>query len=159
MEIALLQFQEIPAYTDLYIKFIDYLRNECKEIFFDYIPEIKEKLIPYFGRCLKDPKHAIYLAKENSEIIGFIAGDIRYSFFPYSSVGKIGYISAVYIAENARKKGLTKILENYITENFFRKNNVVYIELHCLTKNTVAKKCWDGLGYSTFREQLRKKLV
>jgi ribosomal protein S18 acetylase RimI-like enzyme len=159
MEISLLQPQEIHTYTDLYLKFIDFLRVDCDEIFFEYIPEIKEKLIPYFERCLKDPNHAIYLARENDKIIGFIAGDIRYSFFPYSSVGKIAYISAVYVDESIRKKGLTKHLENYITENFFRKNKVNYIELHCLTNNTVAKKCWESLGYSTFREQLRKKLL
>jgi ribosomal protein S18 acetylase RimI-like enzyme len=158
MEITLLQPREIPVYTDLYVKFIDFLRVDCNEIFFEYIPEIKEKLIPYFERCLKDPNHAIYLAKENEKIIGFIAGDIRYSFFPYSSIGKIAYISAVYVDERARKKGLTKHLENYITENFFKKNNVDYVELYCLTKNTVAKKCWESLGYCTFREQLRKKL-
>jgi len=159
MEITLLQPQEISTYTDLYLKFIDYLRVQCKEVFFEYIPEIKQKLIPYFERCLRDPNHAIYVAKEKDEIIGFIAGDIRYSFFPYSSMGKIAYISSVYIAEGVRRKGLTRIFENHITENFFRKNNVEYIELHCLTNNMVAKKCWENLGYSTFREQLRKKLV
>lgn len=158
MKITTLKPDEIPAFIDLYMKFIDYLRFDCKEIFFDYIPEIKEKLTPYFERCMKDPNYAIYLAKENDNTIGFIAGDIRYSFFPYSSIGKIGYISAVYVSEKARKKGLTKYLENFITENFFQKHDITYVELHCLTSNTIAKKCWETFGYRTFREQLRKKI-
>ena len=158
MTISTLKENEIPAFVTLYMKFIDFLRFNCNEIYFDYSDDIEDKLKAYFEKCLKDPLYVIYLAKENDAVIGFIAGDMRTSFFPYSTLGLNGYISGVYVEENTRKKGITKQLENYITENFFRKHNATYIELHCLTSNVVAKKMWKSLGYRTFREQLRKKI-
>jgi len=150
---------EIPDFVNLYMKFINYLRYDCQEIYFDYTEDIGDKLKIYFKKCLKDPLYAIYLAKEDDVSVGFIAGDMRPSFFPYSTLGYNGYISGVYVDESIRGKGLTKLLEKYITENFFKKNNATYIELHCLTNNIIAKKMWGTLGYKTFREQLRKKIT
>jgi len=158
MTISLLKEKEISDFVKLYMKFIDYLRYNCGEIYFDYSDDIQEKLKTYFEKSIKDPLFVIYLAKENDTTIGFIAGDMRPSFFPYSTLGLNGYISGVYVEENTRKKGITKLLENYITEIFFKKHNATFIELHCLTNNIVAKKMWEALGYKTFREQLRKKI-
>lgn len=158
MIIAPLKENDINDFVKLYMKFINYLRYSCNEIYFDYTPDIEDKLKAYFRKCVKDPMHAIFVVSENDQTIAFIAGDMRPSFFPYSSLDMNGYISAVYIEENVRQKGIAKILENYITEHFFKKHKATYIELHCLTVNIIAKKTWKNLGYSTFREQLRKKI-
>jgi len=159
MIISNLTESDIPNFITLYMKFINVLRFNCNEIYFDYSDDIEDKLKAYFEKCLKDPLYIIYLAKENDIAVGFIAGDMRPSFFPYSALGLNGYISGVYVEENIRKKGITKLLEIYITEYFFKANNATYIELHCLTSNVVAKKMWESLGYRTFREQLRKKIL
>jgi len=159
MNISLLKENEISEFVSLYVKFINVLRYDCNEIYFDYGDDIKPRLTTYFEKCLKDPMYVIYLAKENNVIVGFIAGDMRPSFFSYSSLGMNGYISGVYVEANTRKKGITKMLENHIIENFFKKHNATYIELHCLTNNLVAKKMWEGLGYRTFREQLKKRII
>ena len=71
---------------------------------------------------------------------------------------EIGYISAVYISEEYRIKGLARELERKICDDFFSKKELKFIELNCLTKNQSALKCWNNLGYVTFREQLRKSL-
>lgn len=159
MNISPLKESEISDFVSLYLKFLNVLRYDCNEIYFDYADDIKPRLTAYFEKCIKDPLYVIYLAKENNVAIGFIAGDMRPSFFPYSTLGLNGYISGVYVEASTRKKGITKMLENYIIEDFFKKHNATYIELHCLTNNLVAKKMWEGFGYKTFREQLRKKVV
>ena len=158
MTITPLKENEMPDFVLLYMKFINFLRYNCNEVYFDYSDDIEDKLKTYFEKCLKDPLYAIYLARENDDTIGFIAGDMRPSFFPYSTLGLNGYISGVYVEENTRKKGITKELENYIINHFFKIHQADYVELHCLTNNSVAKKMWEGLGYRTFREQLRKKI-
>ncbi len=41
---------------------------------------------------------------------------------------------------------------------FFKQNNVSYVELMVLSSNELGKKTWTALGYQTFREYMRKKL-
>jgi len=158
MEITLLKIKEIPILAGLYMKFIHVLKDECCEPYFNYTEDIEEKLSRYFKKCLKNPHHAIYLARINNEVAGFIAGDMRPSFFPYAVPVLNGYISAVYIEKKFRRKGLTRKLEQHICENFFSRHNAEYVELHCLVRNTKARNTWKKLGYNPFREQLRKSI-
>lgn len=158
MEIKSLKEQDLSAFAEVYVRFIESLRDVGSEIYFDYKPDMKEKLERAFSTAIRKPEWKIFVAKEKNKIIGFIAGDIRNTFFPYSKIEKIGYISAVYINDKHRKAGLARKLEKKICDEFFNKQNIKYLELHCLTKNGPAKKCWNTLGYVTFREQLRKIL-
>lgn len=159
MTITTLKSKEIPDLVSLYVRFINYLRYDCNETYFTYNDNMEAELHKYFEKKLNDPYHIVYLAKEKDKIMGFIAGDMRPSFFSYASLGLNGYISAIYVEEAYRKKDLSKKLETHIEEKFFRKHNAQYIELHCLSNNKRAKNLWQSLGYETFREQLRKKLI
>jgi ribosomal protein S18 acetylase RimI-like enzyme len=158
MQIETLKEQDLSAFAEIYVEFIESIRDIGFEIYYDYKPEMKEKMERVFSIAIKKPEWKIFVAKEKNKIIGFIAGDIRQTFFPYSKIEKIGYISAVYIAEEFRKEGLARKFEKKICDEFFSKHNIKYLELHCLTNNISAKKCWNNMGYETFREQLRKTL-
>ncbi|MDD3876117.1 MAG: GNAT family N-acetyltransferase [Bacteroidales bacterium] len=158
MQITTLKQEELPIFVNLYMKFINYLRYDCNEFNFTYDENITKKLLNYFEEKLTDPYHIIYIAREENEIQGFIAGDIRPGFFTFTSLGLNGYISSIYVEECNRMKSVSKILEAYIINNFFKKHKVQYVELHCLINNTRAKKLWQTLGYENFREQLRKKI-
>ncbi len=159
MIIETLKKSEITRFIPLYMKFVDHLRYDCNEIYFDYGSDIFEKLESRLAEQVDDLHHAIYVAKDNDNYAGFIAGNIRPSFFPHSSLGLNAYISAVYIEHYYRDSGLLMLLLDIITENLFKKHNAEFIELHCLTNNVYAKKIWEKLGYKTFREQLRKKIT
>lgn len=158
MTITPLKAEEVEDFVSLYMHFVDYLRFNCNEIYFSYSDDIREKLKIHFDSCVNNPLHGIYLARESGTVKGFIAGDMRPSFFPYASIGLNGYISAVYVMSDQRRKGITKALVEHITEDFFKKHKATYIELHCLTNNTTAKDLWRTLGYKVFREQWRIKL-
>ncbi len=158
MTISPLRADEVNGFVELYMKFVDYLRFDCEEIYFNYTEDIREKLKVHFAKCVDDPLHGIYLAKESGKVTGFVVGDMRPSFFSYASIGLNGYISAVYVMRGERMRGLTKALVEHITEFFFKKHKATYIELHCLTNNTIAKEVWQTLGYKPFRAQWRLKL-
>ncbi len=158
MIIETLKKTEIKAFIPLYMKFVDHLRFDCNEIYFDYGPDIVSKLENQFIISIENPLHDIYIAKEKNHIAGFIAGDMRPSFFPHSTLGLNAYISAVYIEKSYRNTSLFNQLLDTITDNLFKKYKAEYIELHCLTNNVSAKKIWQKLGYKPFREQLRKKI-
>lgn len=159
MNIKSLKTSEIRTFIPQYMKFVDHLRFDCNEIYFEYGPDIFKKLEKQLIYQITSPLHAIYVARVNDNFAGFIAGDVRPSFFPHSSLGLNAYISAVYINEKYRNSGLALKLIETITEKLFKKHNVEFIELHCLTNNLEAKRIWEKLGYKTFREQMRKKIV
>ncbi len=43
--------------------------------------------------------------------------------------------------------------------DFFKKYKLEYAELNVLSNNFIGKKVWNKLGYNTFREQMRKKIL
>ena len=51
-----------------------------------------------------------------------------------------------------------KIMENKVLEDF-AELGLEWIELSFLTKNHNASKTWLSLGYETFRETCRKKII
>lgn len=48
-------------------------------------------------------------------------------------------------------------LEKRITD-YFKQCGLMYIEVNFIANNMLAKNTWKGLGYTTFREQARKKI-
>lgn len=99
----------------------------------------------------------IYVAIQQGKVIGFISGEIVDCFLPISKKQKVGYISGAYILSDFRGKGIMKKLEQMLIE-FFGKNGISYVELNVISKNCIAKSCWEKMHYSTFREQMRKRI-
>jgi ribosomal protein S18 acetylase RimI-like enzyme len=102
---------------------------------------------------------ALYLIgyNEGDKIIGFIAGEILNCFLPISKVKKVGYISGAYVMPQYRGKNVMKRLEQMLIR-FFKSKNLRYAELNVMTMNASGKEIWSRLGYSTFREQMRKTI-
>jgi ribosomal protein S18 acetylase RimI-like enzyme len=63
--------------------------------------------------------------------------------------------SAAFVLPEYRGNHIMNKLERMLIE-FFKSRNLNYIELNVMTKNILGKKIWSKLGYSTFREQMRK---
>lgn len=99
----------------------------------------------------------IYVAKEDTSILGFISGTIINCFLPISSINKVGYIEAAYVVESYRNKNIMENLEELLAK-YFKKQGMKFIELNVLTANTNGKRFWKNHNYNTFREQMRKQL-
>ncbi len=54
-------------------------------------------------------------------------------------------------------KGIMTNLEQMLI-NFFKQKDLSHVELNVISKNLLAKRSWESLGYITFREQMRKKI-
>lgn len=148
---------DIPEVSLLYIKLLLYIKEETKDPYFDFNLLPKEIFIDKLNKDILDKNKKIFIAVENSRVIGFIAGEIIDCFLPFSTVKKIGYISSAYVSEDYRNKGIIKNLEVMIT-HFFKEQGIKYVELNVISNNFIGKKTWNKLGYTTFREQMRKKL-
>lgn len=157
MHITKMEFHDIDKVVELYIELVDYLKNQTKDIYFEH----NESTDDLFKHELED--HVIndnkmtYVAKDNDEIVAFISGEIKNNFLVISKIRKIGYISAAFVSAEYRKKEIMKKLEAEMMD-FFIKKEVTFVELNILADNHLARDSWEGLGYKTFREHLRKKI-
>ena len=149
--------EDIPKIASLYIHLALYIKTETNDPYFEFNNLSEQDLVTSLEKDMNDETKIIIAAIEETSIVGFIAGGIIECFLPFSKVAKVGYISAAYVSEENRNKGIMKILDKMVT-SYFRKNNLVYVELNVISNNFVGKKIWKKLGYNTFREQMRKKL-
>lgn len=123
-------------------------------------PEYREK---YYKKTIneaffKDGK--IYLAVENGEVLGLIAGFIeKYDEFDRIDYAcpKTGKISELIVSKNARKKGVGKgLLEKM--ELFFKQENCEYVHIDVFEPNANALSFYEKNNYVTRVRNLSKKL-
>jgi ribosomal protein S18 acetylase RimI-like enzyme len=152
------QKKDIPRLAVLYINLALYIKQETKDPYFEINEIPEQELTTRLKVDIQDQSKKIFVAVEDNNILGFIACEIIDCFFPFSKINKVGYISAAYVSEDHRRKGIMKKLEIMSTD-FFRRHSLEYAELNVISNNVVGKKIWNSLGYNTFREQMRKKLT
>jgi GNAT superfamily N-acetyltransferase len=105
---------------------------------------------------INSEERKVIIAEERGRIIGFIAGEVVSCHLPISSIRKVGYISGAYVLPEFRGKGVMRTLESEMVM-FFQALGLKYAELNFLSRNHIARKSWEALGYEVFREQARKK--
>ena len=100
----------------------------------------KKKIKKYFNRYS--------IIEENNEIIGYIQSSINQQ----SSV--VLDISAFYLKEEFRGKGIGhEIFSEFIEKNKIE-NNVSIVTLGVATENTIAKKLYSKMGFQQYYEDL-----
>ncbi len=149
---------DIGLVAALYRDTTDYIKQETGDPYFQYEAVPVAAIEARLTSSLEDKNTRIFIAVEQEEIVGFIAGEVSNCFFPFSPVKKIGYISGAYVTPSSRGKGVLRELEKRM-QIFFQGLTLEYVELNALTKNFAGKRSWEKLGYTTFREQMRKKLI
>lgn len=97
------------------------------------------------------------MARENDRVIAFISGEVRNCFLPISVVEKVGYICGAFVLPEYRNKGIMRKLENMLLK-YFKSQGLSYIELNVMTNNLHGKRSWESMGYTSFREQMRKEI-
>ena len=101
----------------------------------------KKILEPHFHNSLKSKDTQTFVAEENGRIVGFITVELR-ERFPLYHVKKLGFISALVIFPEHRRKGIAqKLLDEAI--NWLKAKKVKYFELDTAVKNTGALKFYE----------------
>ncbi|HOJ78589.1 MAG TPA: GNAT family N-acetyltransferase [Bacillota bacterium] len=148
---------DLNAVSSFYIGLIDHIKEQTQDDYFNYDRLSETEIRKQFREALLKPAVKTYIAKDGTKPIGFIKGEIRDCYLPFSKVKKIGYIESAFLLPEYRRKGIMRQLELKMVE-FFKGHGITYVELNIITKNSVAKGTWESLGYVTFREQMRKKI-
>jgi len=63
-----------------------------------------------FEEQLESKKDVVYLAISEGRYVGFIHMSLRYDYVEGSSSSPVGYIEGIYVDENYRNKGISKML-------------------------------------------------
>ncbi|MBW4467111.1 MAG: GNAT family N-acetyltransferase [Pegethrix bostrychoides GSE-TBD4-15B] len=98
------QSQDVAALTELLrsLGWFAYMASESSEM-------TRERIIHHLTLCSADESHTIYVAEEDSRIVGYVAVHwLPYLFLPAPE----GYISELFVCESARGQGIgTQLLE------------------------------------------------
>jgi ribosomal protein S18 acetylase RimI-like enzyme len=157
MEITVLKKEEIPEAARLYIELVHHLKNNTHDPYlnFDVEPPL-ENMIAYLESDFNNPLARVYVVKDNAAIVGLSVGRIINCSPPFKEK-KVGCLAEAYIKPAYRGKGLMKQIEALLLE-FFKQQQVSFVELEVLSTNEIGKKTWTALGYRTFREYMRKRI-
>ena len=148
---------DLPAVTAMYRDLAFHIKNSSKDVYWDFeeFPmELGEQILCDY---IRDPEKAIIVAADQDNLVGMIVLEVIGCHLPISSHQRIGYISAGYVAEAYRRRGIMRKLET-MSSDFFRGLSIDYVEVNYLPENAGAKEAWNSLGYVNFREQARKHI-
>lgn len=148
---------ELPQVARLYNLLSYEMKAITNDFYFNYKTLSDKTMLDNLEKAVKESNIKIYVAKKETDIIGFISGTIISCFLPVSSVGEIGYIEAAYVVEYFRGNKIMGSLEEMLVE-YFKNCGLEFVELNVLTGNIKGKHFWNKSKYTTFREQMRKQL-
>lgn len=157
MEYREMLINEVEKVAKLHNELAYFIQKETNDDYFDFDNLDEVGINKHLETFINNPVRRIFISKENDVIAGFIACEIINCFLPISSVKKVGYISGVYLLPEFRGQGIMKKMEK-LALNYFKSNALEFIELNFISKNSLARKSWECLGYKTFREQMRKRI-
>lgn len=92
----------------------------------------------------------------NGKVVGYATAEIK-DTSPAYAIKKLGHIGSVYVQKKYRKYGLTTMAMEYFDE-WFKKNNVMWVTLQVDEANPLGTKAWKSLGFTDWRLVLRKKI-
>lgn len=149
--------EELLQVAKLHNDLAYFIQKETKDDYWDFEILCTTQTYEYLQTFINNPERKIYVAVDDKEVVGFLAGEIVLCHLPISSINKVGYISAAYVMPDYRGMKIMTELEKRITD-YFKQCGLMYIEVNFIANNMLAKNTWKGLGYTTFREQARKKI-
>ena len=115
--------------------------------------EVYKKVVSAF---LSDEDKAVFIAKNEKEIVGVVTGSITNNG-PLQGDKKIGLISTITVLPLYRRKGIGKKLCEKITE-WFSSQKIKEVTLFNTVKNRLSKAFWESCGFEVFLEQRRKRI-
>lgn len=103
----------------------------------------------FYKNYISKNNYMIYLCEDQEKIIGYI-----YIIINEQNKAKI---DALFVEKDYRKKGVaSKLFELAIS--YLRQRRVIDIEISVMSKNIAAKKFYEKIGFTTFKEIKKLKL-
>ncbi len=148
---------DIPQVARLYAQLVVELQIETADPYleFDAFPLFEVELS--LEEDLQNPEARAFVAEERGTLVGLVIGHIVDCFVPFSKVTRVGQVTAAYVEPAHRGRKLMTELERRLVA-FFREEGLRYVELHVLSANEIGRATWRALGFTTFREQMRKEI-
>lgn len=163
MNIRIMTETDLDQVSDLFIQQAAHVKNlddpYCDNEASIIHDDLHGRFSSYLTDLLASPDALIIVAEDGLRIVGFIIGEITPCRVPsfISKVEKVGYIDEAHVLPEYRRKGLLTQMEASLF-NFFRAQQVGYVELNYFTANGVAKDSWTALGYRPYMEYARKRI-
>lgn len=148
---------DIPSVARMFRRLAYHVRDVSIDPYFDYAELETGSVEEALAAALADSRQRVIICRSGDEPVAFLWCAVRSCFLPVSSVKETGYINAAWTEPEYRGQGIMRRLMEE-AERFFRDRSLGYVELHVLAKNADAKSAWERLGFSTFREQMRREL-
>ncbi len=105
----------------------------------------------FFARSSIYKQHKIFVAEENGEILGSLAGAIRNVLFDKKNV-KVGYVFQMFVSTNHRRCGAGRMLYEAL-DKYFIENDVDIAYFIVMVDNFGCKKLYEKQGYSFYCQQ------
>lgn len=98
----------------------------------------------------------IYVADLEGEIAGFVSGYIVRRN-PHLQTERVGKVDNIFVADEYRGNGIgTQLLESLF--QFYKNNEIVYIEISCDLQNADAMRLYKRLGFKEQKVLLIKEI-
>lgn len=114
------------------------------------------KVNNWFENFYNENTNAIFIAKNNEKIIGYVYVQIT-SVDDGPMKNKEALIDGLYIEEDYRTQGISKILMNK-AEEWAKENGVKYLYVNVLEGNSRAVNLYKKLNFNSFEMKLKKEL-
>ena len=114
------------------------------------------KVNNWFENFYNENTNAIFIAKNNEKIIGYVYVQIT-SVDDGPMKNKEALIDGLYIEEDYRAQGISKILMNK-AEEWAKENGVKYLYVNVLEENSRAVNLYKKLNFNSFEMKLKKEL-
>lgn len=117
-------------------------------------PEFKVE--NWFENFYNEKNNAIFVAKEDEKIIGYIYIKITTSN-DGPMINEEALIDGLYVDSGYRGKGVAKALISK-AEEWAKRNDVQYVYINVLEENTTALNLYKKLDFNNFELKLKKKI-
>lgn len=114
------------------------------------------KVNNWFENYYNENNNAIFVAKENEKIIGYVYVQIT-SVDDGPMKNKEALIDGLYIVDNYREQGISKTLMS-TAEKWAKENDVKYLYVNVLEDNIKAVNLYKKLNFNNFEMKLKKEL-
>jgi len=95
----------------------------------------------------KTSNNKIFLAKDNSKIVGFLNSSIRNDYVEGSNGSPVGYIEGIYISEKYRKQQIARELVNQLS-HFYKTINICEIGSDIEIDNKQSDLFHQSIGFT-----------
>jgi ribosomal protein S18 acetylase RimI-like enzyme len=157
MDFREMAIDDIAEVARLYTELACFIKDESQDDYFNFDTLSETAIEQNLKESLGESSRITLVAKDGGRVTGFISGEVKDCFLPFSKIKKIGYIGGAYVLPGFRNQGIMRHLESLLLA-YFKNQGLTYVELNVITNNFLGKRSWESLGYQTFREQMRKKI-